>query len=272
MPPSRENKEIKNDLEIANSQDLPSYLTGINALSFFLKKTERLSAVIYLITNLFSENEPLRTSLREDSIKLLNKISALHSKDVHDQKKELAEATSLVRKISSLFEVLHLAGLISDMNHNVISNELHMLFKHAEVLESQVIVKNSKSVVPTNFFSISVEEITARENKNIKDNETIIENKGQEIFKNVDKNSVFKNKTNEVVSNLESGLESRKNHRQELIINLIKKKKEVTIKDLFGVVNNCSSKTIQRELLDLVKKNVLKKVGERRWSRYSLNN
>ncbi|MFA6552315.1 MAG: hypothetical protein WCT19_02325 [Candidatus Paceibacterota bacterium] len=272
MPPSHNNKEIKNDLEISNSQDLPSYLTGINALSFFLKKTERLAAVVYLITNLFSESEPLRTSLREDSIKLLNKISVLHSRDVHDQKKELAEATSLVRKISSLFEVLHLAGLISDMNHTVVSNELHMLFKHAEVLESQVIVKNSKSVVPNDFFSVSVEEITAKENKNLRDSQKLAEDKGQEIFKDIAKNNIFQSGKKEIVPNMNSGLENRKNHRQELIIALIKKKKEVTIKDLFGVVNNCSSKTIQRELLDLVKKNVLKKTGERRWSRYSLNN
>jgi hypothetical protein len=42
------------------------------------------------------------------------------------------------------------------------------------------------------------------------------------------------------------------------------------MKDFVKVIPECSEKTIQRELLDLVGKGVLKKEGERRWSTYSL--
>ena len=61
--------------------------------------------------------------------------------------------------------------------------------------------------------------------------------------------------------------------RQEAITRFVKEKKEVNIKDILNVpsiVKGSSEKTIQRELLRLVALGVLKKQGERRWSRYSL--
>jgi hypothetical protein len=61
-----------------------------------------------------------------------------------------------------------------------------------------------------------------------------------------------------------------KNDRQVTIINTIKEKGELSIKDLTDVIKGCSEKTIQRELISLVTDGVLYKTGERRWSRYSL--
>lgn len=69
--------------------------------------------------------------------------------------------------------------------------------------------------------------------------------------------------------------------RREKIIKLIKQKIEtcpegakrfegVTIKDISKVIKNCSQKTIQRDLTSLVREGTLKKIGEKRWSRYLL--
>jgi predicted HTH transcriptional regulator len=59
-----------------------------------------------------------------------------------------------------------------------------------------------------------------------------------------------------------------KNDRRENILKLIKEKKEVTIKDISGSISDCSEKTIQRELISLLKDKVIQKTGEKRWSRY----
>jgi hypothetical protein len=61
-----------------------------------------------------------------------------------------------------------------------------------------------------------------------------------------------------------------KNDRQKVIVDTIKEKGELSIKDLTDVIHGCSEKTIQRELISLVSDGVLSKTGERRWSRYSL--
>ena len=62
----------------------------------------------------------------------------------------------------------------------------------------------------------------------------------------------------------------KKNSRQSIIINLLKRKKEIMIKDVSPLISGCSEKTIQRELLSMVAAGILKKVGEKRWSRYTL--
>ena len=62
----------------------------------------------------------------------------------------------------------------------------------------------------------------------------------------------------------------KKTNRQEVILETLKTKSNLTIKDFAKVITDCSEKTIQRELLDLVEKGVIKKEGERRWSTYSL--
>ena len=55
-----------------------------------------------------------------------------------------------------------------------------------------------------------------------------------------------------------------------LIISFLKGKDWTSIKDITDAIEGCSTKTIQRELADLVHQGVLKKKGDRRWSRYLL--
>ena len=69
-----------------------------------------------------------------------------------------------------------------------------------------------------------------------------------------------------------------KKMRQENIINIIKNNGgNATIKDIrtkinIGVQDSliCSEKTVQRELMSMIKNSVLNKTGEKRWSRYFL--
>ncbi|MCR4330406.1 MAG: hypothetical protein NUV49_00790, partial [Patescibacteria group bacterium] len=58
--------------------------------------------------------------------------------------------------------------------------------------------------------------------------------------------------------------------RKNVILRLAKEKGNINVKDVITVIPGLSEKTIQRELIALVKSNVLKKEGEKRWSRYSL--
>lgn len=58
--------------------------------------------------------------------------------------------------------------------------------------------------------------------------------------------------------------------RSQRILGIVKAKGVVSIGDVSALITDCSEKTIQRELLSLVEKGVLKKEGERRWSTYRL--
>lgn len=58
--------------------------------------------------------------------------------------------------------------------------------------------------------------------------------------------------------------------RRERIKVVLGAKGEATIKDITDIITDVSSKTIQRELNAMIEDNLIKRQGERRWSRYSL--
>lgn len=58
--------------------------------------------------------------------------------------------------------------------------------------------------------------------------------------------------------------------RRERIKTILEAKKEATIKDISEIITDVSEKTIQRELNAMIEENIVKRQGERRWSRYSM--
>lgn len=58
--------------------------------------------------------------------------------------------------------------------------------------------------------------------------------------------------------------------RRERIKVVLSAKGEATIKDISDIITDVSSKTIQRELNAMIEDSLVKRQGERRWSKYSL--
>ena len=58
--------------------------------------------------------------------------------------------------------------------------------------------------------------------------------------------------------------------RRNDVLNIIKNNGTASIKDVKNILKDINEKTIQRELLSLVKEGVLKKEGEKRWSVYRI--
>lgn len=195
------------------------------------KKSERLASAIYLITNFFNDQEPLKWKLRTLSTELV-------SERVRDK-------SSIAMEILSLFSVVKTAGLISETNYDILISELLKLKQEIE-----------KPLVDITFFR----EITT-------DDRTLPEPQRTEYIKD---KTVESRITNRPRLKEFGAVSVKKSSRQSIIIAILKRKKEIMIKDVSPLISGCSEKTIQRELLAMVHSGLLKKVGEKRWSRYSL--
>ena len=60
------------------------------------------------------------------------------------------------------------------------------------------------------------------------------------------------------------------NERQKVILGQVAEKQLVKVSDFYELFRGMSTKTIQRDLQDLVLKRLLKKDGEKRWTVYSM--
>ena len=196
-------------------------------------KAQKLATAIYLITGFFSDQEPLKWKLRSLS-------ADLASERVKDK-------FNISREILTLFSLAQGAGLVSQTNYEILSKELN---KFSEVMESPL--NHLFFAEPTPVGKSLPEPIRA---------EPIKDKSPEKAEKPIEDKSMLKDF---------GAVSVKKNSRQSVIIGLLKRKKEIMIKDVSPLINGCSEKTIQRELLAMVENGILRKIGEKRWSRYSL--
>jgi hypothetical protein len=102
------------------------------------------------------------------------------------------------------------------------------------------------------------------------ENTVPIHNKADTVVRNKIEKIPSQTKQSPDLYEVKTPSDMRKTNRRNLILNTIKKKGGVMIKDLVPIVRGCSEKTIQRELALLISSGVIKKEGERRWSIYKM--
>ena len=241
--------------------------------SFLFKKTEKISAAVYLVSDLFSEDEPLRMRLREFCLCLLSKFSALMEAQ-NDEKSAVARAVlTALAELDSQLGIAHMAGLVSVMNFNILNKEICSLGEVVEVEFSNEKIPGRMSF-SASFFDIGQYAYSGQDpaSARFSHNFSPAVYKGHKITKDI-KDKV----SNKIARKADAAphpprQQSDKKGRQEEIVAIFQRDsgKALTIKDISVVIKDCSEKTIQRQLLDMVANGVLKKEGERRWSRYSI--
>ncbi len=262
------------------------------------KRFNNVVAALYLVTNHLSDNEPLKTNIRETAHIVLEEIL-----DVSDISGTFLD--SRLGHIRNLLSIAAIANLVSHQNVSLLDNEIAEIQNHIEEINNQNSniaidireilsldnddgllrvekpfpgntpispigdnIKGQRSIGLTGSPRISMGQTDLRSSKN--QGQPQGQNNPSQASvqrQNTYNNSADNKATSEGMSSLKKdGFSPRQNQ----IIKEIRNKGQVTIRDLVGKVQGCSEKTIQRELLSLVEIGVLKKEGERRWSRYSV--
>jgi hypothetical protein len=233
---------------------------------FAYKKTEKLVAAVYLITNLLSDNEPIKWTLRKKAGELLSFMLGL--KDIFFSRKVdfVYTAKHNVIELVSLLQVSYHGGLISEMNYSILKQEFSALISAVE--SSGHSPSNfSRDVLPKEFFREEKDgQKTAISHPKEQAKEYTLPQRGTSH-----KLENLSSSTPRVKSLGKDGHFIKRSHRQDTILSLLKKKGDLTIKDISEVIKDCSEKTIQRELSSFISGGLVRRTGERRWSRYSLS-
>jgi hypothetical protein len=243
---SDQNKQ-QNSLQQAGIIQSSSAIQGYSFLkdnpqsAYLYKKTEKLVSAIYLLSNFISDKEPLKWQLREAGLELIS--ASL----------EPGKIITLILRLLSLLEVARISGIISEMNFSILKYEFDLLIKTVESGEAS---GAHGLAFPDQFFAVENTPAPAASHDF---------SKGHQVLS--DRLSIRNTQDSIRTSEVKH---QDKSNRQEVIISLLRKNGELGIKDFTSSIRDCSEKTIQRELASLVSKGQVKKVGEKRWSRYSI--
>ncbi len=287
----------KDNLLNQQQESLPSSSSSL-IFKPLIKKTEKIIAALYLVTSLFEEGESIRIKLRNASVEILGSIHNLSIAEPLSKHVLFESIRSRIEESTSYIEVARMTGSVSEMNANILVKELDGLkaeiSRYAE--ENRAGKYSTEKFLPTRVGDLDLGEDFFEKEEQVESEQPkfSIEQKTQEIkghfFKGhlKDLNNVLYNKDSILLNHFKgqdnnNAIQSDKGqthkndvvnkiNRRNNILRLIRDKKEVTIKDISVIIVDCSEKTIQRELNTMVFEGVLKRVGKKRWSKYSLNN
>jgi len=234
---------------------------------FLYKKIERISLAVYLVSDFFDLRESLRWDLRSTVNNILENVF-----DLYEGKISKNNIYSDIIKLESLFTLAYQSRLVSDMNYEIIKEEIGR-FRNEVMIVITTHSRDKQTMITNTFFNVEIPENT----KQSFDKKTDNSHKGHSPIKNVfyKKDSIKKEvKVNGAIKKNDKSLnlisQPKKSGRKEQILELIKKNQPVSIKDISHSFEGVSEKTIQRDLTQLIDQGVLKREGERRWSTYSL--
>ncbi len=276
MEGSKDEKNKEMNLQNVFGKDekhLANYFKSKPVFVYVYKKTERLLMATYMVTDIMSDTDPLKNNVRESSLRLLS--ATLLLKDETSTEKAVNEIHEGVLRVVSLLDVAYVTGRITEMNASVLKREFQSLLDYINRSVNESTSLNQTSSFSPSFFEV---EKPTQENKtqssvsrfsgltSIPTVDAFSSKEGDSNFSPENKTTLKKphGRPSSYAGNV------AKNERRAAIFNLLREKKEISVRDLANVVTDCSEKTLQRELLQLVEEGILNKEGERRWSRYSL--
>lgn len=265
-----QNKRTESDVPDLNSLNSKSFL------DFTTKKTEKLVMALYMVTDGLDMDEALKNKLRSLAVELMSDIHNLSSLYKTQKNLSILSTQNKISEILSFIEVSKTIGFVSEMNSNILKKEFEILLN--ELVKFEETNQNNSLKRDPNAKNISERFLLDKESlfvaiPSYEKVQQLPERIRQDIYKGQIKdrfnNNVFydKNRVSSYIKDTKSMHMSRGDRRKQ-ILDFIKDKNFISIKDISISIKDCSEKTIQRELNEMVNNGQIIKEGEKRWSRY----
>ena len=224
------------------------------------RRSERISAAIFLLTSHMSYDEPLKIRVREASLALLSDILSLRDEMRSFNSEKITSLKASIRELISLCRILAVSGFVSFQNVGVVSDAL-------DELSSFLLASQRSALSEMVSFSredfLDVRETNISHQRNVRE----VSHKTDKIVKDVgvsiDDNVSYKEDESK-------GRGKNMSARSQAILEVLRVGGSLGIRDVASNLPEFSEKMIQRELAALVQEGLVTKTGLKRWSRYAL--
>lgn len=208
---------------------------------YIIDRIKKLTEALYRVSDLYSDQEPLKWALRENAIYLYDKLMSVM--DMSDMMSDRKQKTDLGEIISSFSQMAHkldlasLGGFISDINFEILKKEYKKLKEFIEEQKDLIIYRS------------------ALENLSFAPQLLVLDTKKEKEDKGHKGQNIISDKTED---------------RKQKILNFLKNNDKKTIKEISAIFEGISEKSVQRDLAELVRSGYLEAEGEKRWRVYFL--
>lgn len=237
-------------------------------------RAERIVSALHLLTNHVPQEEPVRYVARKAGLGLLSGILSLRDEMRVSNSSKTRVVQASIRELISLIRMLAISGFTSFQNSEVVLEALDELGNFLNVSQRSSLSENlslrredlmSGSLSMDRSFS-HTSAVRTSSLSQTQSGTSVSDIKDIDSVKDIN----IKDKTRHPVRKTENveGVETRV--RSQEIIGILQSGGELGIRDIASNLTEYSEKMIQRELSSLVEKQLVKKTGVKRWSRYSL--
>ncbi len=238
-------------------------------VSFVIRKSERIVYGVYMLSKFIPTEDPLLKDLKKTSHELLERTSRFVSTTGVLQD-DIDKSHTLLQYISSLLTLAFISGYISSSNIEIIKNEINYLHKHIEELSTHAASESGQLQFKADLFVVN----QPKPHKPVEEKMSFIKEKTTPK-QHVKPQSVsfIKPENKHPITKVQPDtktMDHPKDDREKRVLDVIRDKGIVSIKDISTVIFDVSEKTIQRTLQVLIDKGQIKKEGERRWAKYQL--
>ena len=208
------------------------------------RRVERLVAALHLLTAHVPERESSRMRLRELGVGLFSQVLAIRDEMRAPESSASQAIFKSIREVASLVQVLCASGFVSAQNAEAVVEAVddigaYMIAAQRTPLSESVVVERGSMADPQGVHK----------GHSVKDRQVHRHNRQVSV--------PAKDDTDQVSS------------RSERILRTLGAGTLMSIKDIAAQLPEYSEKMIQRELLSLIAQSRIKKIGLKRWSRYS---
>lgn len=214
---------------------------------YIFKKTERIVSVVFYITQSIDEKDKHHgqiTDIEDTARRLHDSTIASLNVRAHVAEDSVQAVTHALVALESKLRVAQVMGVIAPEVLQVIDNEIDSVLRTLARYSNEDTLLAERDTAPTPSLRSTRRPSTPPATPR-----------------------VATPTTNPSTSTPSA---SDTNTRRARIMTIIEAKGEVTIKDITDIITDVSEKTIQRELNAMIEDNLIKRIGERRWSKYRL--
>ncbi len=226
-----------------------------------LDKIKKLTNALYRVTDLLSDKEPLKWTLRNKAVIIYENLVSviLLTGEVKDKNYILNETLNYISQLINTLELVSMGTYVSNLNFEILKKEYVNLKSFIEGSKDEIVAE--QKLLPACAGGPETAESMGHNGQAAKSN-------GQKT--SIGHKTDVQDRVLHKVPRKENGLKI--DDRKQKIFELIKKEGAKTISEITPLFSGVSAKSVQRDLLELVRTGKLNAEGEKRWRKYKLTN